>query len=290
MKLPSLGIMNSMLFISLLVLCLADVAKAIPPQPEDKDADYQLVWSDEFDKDGAPNPENWQFEQGFVRNQELQWYQRDNAWCEGGLLIIEARKEEKANPSYERGSKQWAKQRKNITYTSASINTYHRHSWQYGRFEMRARIDISAGLWPAFWTLGVNGQWPSNGEIDIMEYYQGKILANIACGTSKPYQAEWYSKTKAVSELGGKAWASQFHVWRMDWDEESIALYVDDLLLNKVPLSELINKDGSDTNPFKQAHYILLDLAMGGMNGGDVAGTTFPNRYEIDYVRVYQKK
>lgn len=276
--------------ITLMIFYGFGLAKPIHEQTVKEENDYQLVWSDEFNQDGALNPENWQFEQGFVRNQELQWYQPDNAWCEGGLLIIEARKEQKPNPTYEAGSNRWNHKRQDIQYTSASINTRDRHSWQYGRFEIRARIDISPGLWPAFWTLGVHGQWPSNGEIDIMEYYKGKILANIACGTSKAYQAEWYSETKSVAELGGKAWAAKFHIWRMDWDEESIALYVDDLLLNKVPLSKLTNKDGSGINPFKQPHYILLNLAMGGMNGGDVTGTVFPNRYEIDYVRVYQKR
>ncbi|MDM8177908.1 MULTISPECIES: glycoside hydrolase family 16 protein [Olivibacter] len=251
---------------------------------------YHLVWSDEFDQTGVPDTANWKFEEGFVRNKEKQWYQKDNAWCDGGLLIIEARKEDKANPNYNADSKQWSESRSKITHTSSSINTRGLHSWQYGRFEMRGRINISAGLWPAFWTLGISKQWPSNGEIDIMEYYKGNILANIACGTDQPYQAKWYSKTKAVKELGGKKWASEFHVWRMDWDEEAIALYVDDILLNKVPLDELVNRDGSGFNPFKQPHYILLNLAMGGINGGDLGNTQFPNRFVVDYVRVYQKK
>ena len=87
-------------------------------------------------------------------------------------------------------------------------------------FELKARIDIRAGLWPAWWTLGVQKPWPANGEIDIMEYYNGKILANIAClGSSN--QTEWHSKTQPVDSQ----WASQFHVWRMDWDENSISLY-----------------------------------------------------------------
>ena len=76
----------------------------------------------------------------------------------------------------------------------------------------------------------------------------------------------------------------------MDWDENSIALYMDDLLLNKVALSRLVNKDGSGTNPFMQPHYMLLNLAIGGMNGGDPSAAIFPNKFEIDYVRVYQKQ
>jgi beta-glucanase (GH16 family) len=259
-------------------------------QKKYKQEGYQLVWADEFDQDGPPSINNWKFEEGFVRNQELQWYQRENAWCEEGLLVIEARKEEKPNPAYVDNSKEWSKSRNKITHTSSSINTLGLHSWQYGRFEMRGRINISAGLWPAFWTLGVKGQWPSNGEIDIMEYYKGNILANIACGTAVSHKAEWYSKTKAVADLGGANWAAEFHVWRMDWDENRIALYVDDVLLNEVPLNKLQNKDGTGINPFKQPHYILLNLAMGGMNGGELSDTKFPNRFEVDYVRVYQRK
>jgi len=256
-----------------------------------KEVAYKLVWADEFNTNGPPDSENWVFEEGFKRNEEMQWYQRDNAYCKDGLLIIEGRKEQRPNPTYDAASQDWGKKRQQIAYTSSSINTRKKHSWQYGRFEVRAKIPVDNGLWPAFWTLGVEGQWPANGEIDIMEYYKGKILANIACGTSRAYQAEWYSKTKDITELGGKAWADQFHVWRMDWDENEIALYVDDLVMNKVPLSKLKNKDSKGDNPFMQPHYILLNLAMGGLNGGDITSDTpFPARFEVDYVRVYQKE
>jgi beta-glucanase (GH16 family) len=76
----------------------------------------------------------------------------------------------------------------------------------------------------------------------------------------------------------------------MDWDENAIALFVDDSLLNRVELSKLENKDGTGINPFKQPHYMLLNLALGGAHGGDPAKTIFPRRFEIDYVRVYQKQ
>lgn len=251
---------------------------------------YTLVWADEFNKDGPPDSTNWRFEKGFVRNNEQQWYQPDNAFCQNGLLIIEGRKELKPNPNYMAGSNNWKKNRQNIEYTAASLNTSGKQAWQYGRFEMRGRIDISAGLWPAWWNLGVAGQWPSSGEIDMMEYYQQKLLANIAIGTDVANQAKWYSNTVPIDFLGGKAWAAKFHVWRMDWDENAIALYVDNNLMNKVEMSKLINRDGKNVNPFKQPAYMLLNLAMGGQNGGDLSGTIFPNRFEIDYVRVYQKK
>lgn len=249
---------------------------------------YKLVWSDEFNKDGPPDSSNWTYEKGFVRNHELQWYQPENARCENGKLIIEARREEKPNPNYVEGSSDWRKNRELIQYTSACLLTRGLKTWRYGRFEMKARIDISNGLWPAWWTLGNNRRWPANGEIDIMEYYRNKLLANIAC-LGKDHNAEWFSNKFDMDSLGGKQWSSKFHTWRMDWNENSIALYVDDHLLNKVPLDSLVNKDGSGFNPFKQPHYMLLNLAIGGDNGGDPVNTKFPKKFEIDYVRVYQE-
>jgi beta-glucanase (GH16 family) len=279
------------------VIILALVLVFINVHAQNSD-DYNLVWSDEFDKEGSPNSSNWTYEKGFVRNEELQWYQPENAQCKKGRLIIEAKREEKPNPNYVEGSNDWKKNRPVINYTSSCLITRGLRTWKYGRFEMRARIDISRGLWPAWWTLGVDRRWPANGEIDIMEYYSGKLLANIAClgADRKP---EWFSTIAPVDSLGGVNWSSKFHVWRMDWTEEFIALYLDDQLLNKVTIDSLVNKDarlndavgqGSGFNPFKQPHYMLLNLAIGGMNGGDPANTEFPKKLEIDYVRVYQKK
>lgn len=265
----------------------ACVARKTPATKTQQDG-YQLVWSDEFNRDGRPDSLNWSYEHGFVRNHELQWYQPENAVCRNGLLVIEARKENKPNPFYKIDSKNWQQSRKNIEYSAACLITRGKRSWLYGRFEMRARIDIRNGLWPAWWTLGVDKGWPGNGEIDIMEYYRGKLLANIAC-LGRDQRAEWFSNRFNIDSLGGAKWASGFHVWRMDWDAASIALYCDDVLLNKVALSDLDNKDGSGFNPFRQPHYMLLNLALGGDNGGDVSNTPFPNRFEIDYVRVYQK-
>jgi len=249
---------------------------------------YKLVWADEFNNNGAPDVTNWKFEQGFVRNNELQWYQSQNAWCSNGLLIIEGRKEHLPNPNYNAQSANWKTNRQFKEYTSASLNTSGLHSWKYGRFVMRAKIDTSAGLWPAFWTLGVSGEWPSNGEIDIMEYYQRKLLANVACGTSTRYKAKWYSNSKLISDFTDKKWVDNFHIWRMDWDEKGISLYVDDSLMNHVDLKDLVNRDAKGTNPFNQPQYLLLNLALGGDNGGETSTTTFPRRFEIDYVRVYQ--
>jgi len=251
---------------------------------------YKLVWSDEFNKDGRPDPNNWTYERGFVRNQELQWYQPENARCENGMLIIEGRRERKQNPRYRPESRDWKRSRKYAEYTSSSLTTRRLHSWKFGRFEMRGRIDTRPGLWPAFWTLGIEGPWPSNGEIDIMEYYQGVLLANAAWATEKRRQPKWDDTRKPITEFNDPNWSEKFHVWRMDWDEDSIKLYVDDLLLNQVDLEETINKDSEGKNPFLQPHYIILNLAIGGKAGGDPSNTKFPAKFEVDYVRIYQKQ
>jgi beta-glucanase (GH16 family) len=248
---------------------------------------YKLAWADEFDRDGAPDPANWTYERGFVRNQELQWYQPDNARVEKGILIIEARRERKPNPNYEAGAADWKRNREFAEYTSSSLMTRGLHNWQYGRFEMRARIETSAGMWPAFWTLGSSGGWPAGGEVDIMEYYRGDLLANAAWESSRRGRPVWDDTRTPLASFKDAEWSRKFHVWRMDWDENLIKLYVDDQLLNDVDLTKTINDDGSGKNPFRQPHYLIVNLAIGGQ-GGDPSGTAFPARYEVDYIRVYQ--
>lgn len=278
---------------AVLLASTAAVAQEAPTTtlaPDAAPAGYTLAWADEFTVDGPPNPANWIFERGFARNEELQWYQPDNARCAGGMLTIEARRERKPNPTYDAGSTDWRKQREVIEYTAASLTTSGLHAWQYGIFEMRARIDTRPGLWPAFWTLGVKGQWPHNGEIDIMEYYRQGLLANAAWGNKGPWQAVWDSTKTPLPDLGDPiAWASAFHLWRMDWTPEQIILSVDGRTLNTIDLTQTINRDDGTTNPFHQPHYLLLNLAVGGQNGGDPSQTSFPARYDIDYVRVYQR-
>ncbi|WP_345952348.1 glycoside hydrolase family 16 protein [Mucilaginibacter sp. PAMB04168] len=249
---------------------------------------YKLVWAEEFNYNGAPDQSTWSFEKGFERNEELQWYQENNARCEHGHLIIEARRESVANPNFQANSSDWKKNRKEATYTSSSIKTRGLHSWLYGRFVMRGKIDIRDGIWPAWWTLGIKGKWPATGEIDIMEYYRKKLLANIAYMGADNKDA-WFTVNKNIDSLGGKAWADKFHIWRMDWNENSIALYVDDQLINRVEMDKLMNRDGTGINPFKQPHYMLLNLAIGGKQGGNPEATLFPAKFEVDYVRVYQK-
>lgn len=256
---------------------------------------YRLVWSDEFDKDGKVDSKKWNFENGFCRNHELQWYQEDNASVQNGVLTIEARSENRPNPLYKPNSKEWRENRPAITCTSSSINTRGKFSFLYGRLECRARIPDGYGSWPAIWLLGEKLPWPSNGEIDVMEYYRIKgvphILANAAWGSERAYNAIWNSKTTPLNHFTEKDpfWTSKFHIWRMDWDEKSLKIYLDDELLNDIDLSTTVNKSKDGINPFHHPQYILLNLAIGGDNGGHVDFQGFPMRYDIDYVRVYEK-
>ena len=251
---------------------------------------YRLVWADEFEKDGAPDPENWTFEEGFVRNNEDQWYQKENAQCKNGMLVITGREDIKRNPNYVKGSTDPA-ETKFIEFSSSSLMTKGLHQWTMGRFVMRAKIPHGEGMWPAFWAVGEQGEWPSCGEIDMMEYYQNKILANVASGTQKRWNARWSSQAIKTEELGGDKWLDEFHVWRMDWDTESIRLYVDDKLLNETKLANTYNANPKwgPKNPFHHPHYLIVNLALGGNNGGEMEKATLPAEYVIDYVRVYQR-
>ncbi|MDN3596724.1 glycoside hydrolase family 16 protein [Zunongwangia endophytica] len=254
--------------------------------------DYKLVWSDEFDKGNKPDSEFWSYEKGFVRNEELQWYQDDNASIHDGLLVIEARKERIKNSQYKPKSEKWYERREFANYTSASVNTKDKFSFKYGILEVKAKIDTALGMWPAIWTLGIEKGWPYNGEIDVTEYYlvdqKPAILANAAWKGKTDYVA-WDSEKIPFSKFLEKdpKWADSFHIWRMHWAKEVIKIYLDEELLNTIDLSKTENPDGF--NPFHQPHYILLNLAIGS-NGGDPSATLFPKKYEIDYVRVYQKK
>jgi len=271
--------------------CASESMARLPPPPEVASyPGYELLWHDEFDYTGRPDPSRWSYETGFVRNREDQWYQPENASVRDGRLILEARRvSARPNPNYDPESRDWRKSRRFIEYTSALLHTRGKREWTYGRLEVRGRIDIGPGLWPAIWTLGSARAWPGCGEVDVMEYYDHSLLANAAWANPGRYQAQWDAEKVPLDELGDpEAWARAFHVWRMDWDRDAIRLYVDGRLLNEIDLSRTFNRTPDRANPFREPHYLLLNLAIGGANGGDPSATEFPRRFEVDWVRVYR--
>ncbi|MFV0538774.1 MAG: family 16 glycosylhydrolase [Dysgonomonas sp.] len=271
------------LFISLFILSLFSVNCLAQTD------DYKLVWSDEFDKDGKPDDNKWNYEHGFVRNQEQQWYQPQNIHCENGLMIITGKREQIKNPNYKPKSENWKENRKYANYSSGCVLTEGRQTWLYGRFEVRAKIPAVKGAWPAIWFRGDRtlNPWPLFGEIDLLEYYRVKdvpaILANAVYG-----KQEWSTTHTPVTHFTDrdKDWESRFHIWRMDWTEDYIRLYLDDELLNEIDVIKTVNPNGF--NPFRSHQHLLINLAIGRV-GESPDETPFPIKYEIDYVRVYQK-
>jgi beta-glucanase (GH16 family) len=229
---------------------------------------WKFSWSDEF-SGPAIDTSVWGYESGYsIRNQELENYTNrpENSRIDNGNLLIQALRDN------------W----NGHEYSSASRRTMKKKSWLYGKFEMRAQIDIRLGSWPAWWWLPNIGGWPKGGEIDMMEFYQGKCLFNVMDGNGK-----WQSPTRTVASLGGSRWADNFHVWTWEWDSTRIDLSLDGVLINHYPVANADGTGPGGANPFRQPGYMLVNQAIGGINGGDPSGTAFPINYRIDWIRVH---
>jgi beta-glucanase (GH16 family) len=214
----------------------------------------------------------------------------------GGYLIIEGRKEHVRNPNFDPNAtaQDWKHSREFAEFTSGSIKTATLHIWTYGTFICRGKFSAEDGLWPAFWMTGPSRQWPANGEIDIMEYYQNKYHANLAWGSNKPGVGKWNSKATPILDIATqsgyktvKDWSKQFHIYQMIWTPKKIDIYVDTILLNSVDLSLTVNESPDAQNPFHEPHHLILNLAIGA-TGGSTTHTQFPAKFIVDYVRVYQ--
>lgn len=255
-------------------------APAIEPQtpPPAAGPRWKLIWADEFDRAGEPDASRWSYDVGGHGwgNRELQFYtdaRPENARIEDGHLIIEARREP------------W----KGKDYTSARLVTKDKGDWTYGRFEIRAKLPTGRGTWPAIWMLPTvwnlgDGGWPDNGEIDIMEhvgYNPGSIHASTH---SRKHQWRNHNQRTAIVQVPDASTA--FHTYAMEWDAEEIRIYLDDRLYFTS------RKDGGDWQswPFFRNFHLVLNLAVGGDWGGEkgVDPDIFPQRMEVDYVRVYQ--
>jgi beta-glucanase (GH16 family) len=281
---------------TIICACLAALA-SIPAAA----AEWKLVWSDEFEKAGLPDPAKWDYETGFVRNDEKQFYtaaRKENARVEDGFLVIEARKERWKNPAFEADAKAKTKAKapdrgrrgpEFADYTSASLTTRGKAAWTHGKIEVRAKLPSGRGTWPAIWTLGTNIRevgWPACGEIDIMEfvgYDPGVIHANIH---TRKYNH--MIKTGKGDKIAVPDASEAFHVYAVEWDSEKMEFSVD----GKKYFTYRNEKSGFDAWPYDKDQYLILNLAIGGAWGGQkgIDDSAFPQLYRIDWVRVYQKE
>jgi beta-glucanase (GH16 family) len=241
---------------------------------------WELVWADEFN--GASlDLSKWEFEvnAGGGGNNELQYYVTNNVRVHDGVLVIEARKEHYTGPG---GSRD---------YTSSRIRTRHKGDWLYGRIEVRAKLPIGKGMWPAIWMMPTDnryGGWPHSGEIDIMELIGHR--PNEVHGTlhySRPDGRHTFTGTNFALATG--TFADEFHVFRLDWEPRAMRWYVDDRLYQTQ--TNWQSRAKSFPAPFDQRFHLILNLAVGGnWPGNPDEKTLFPQAMLVDYVRVYRRE
>lgn len=243
----------------------------------------ELVWSDEFDTDGAPDSNKWTFDIGDGTSQgipgwgnnELQYYtdRPENIVVQDGMLHITANKETFMG----------------ATYTSAKILTKGLYETKYGRFEARIKLPWGKGLWPAFWMLGDDADgtvtWPNIGEIDIMEY-RGQQPTITHGSVHGPGYSGATPITKSY-ELTNDRFDTGFHNFGIEWGENYINYYVDDVLYNQITPADL--PEGANWVFNSNQFYIILNMAVGGnfLENPDL-NTVFPQTMIVDYVRVYK--
>lgn len=251
----------------------------------------QPVWADEFDGSSL-DQSKWAFETGTGcpdncggwGNSELEYYTPgNNLSVSNGILTLRAIKETQKqtynNTTY------------TASFTSSRLVTKGKASWKYGRMEARMRMPLGRGLWPAFWMLSVDNQWPMTGEIDIMEYRGDK---STQTNSTLHYGSAWPNNQYDAASLDTKqTLSSDFHLYSVEWTESELRFYFDGTLINKETKSPNSLNPASNGNPWPwtSEFYIILNLAVGGNYTGNPpvneVQMTKPT-FEIDYVRVYE--
>lgn len=228
-----------------------------------------LVWSDEFNTDGAPDPAKWNYDIGTGTNgwgnNELQFYtsRSNNVFISNGTLKIVSKKEDfNGSP-----------------YTSARMLTQNKYSFKYGKVELFAKLPAGGGTWPAVWMLGNNittVNWPACGEIDIMEHVGNQL--NKVFGTLH-YPARFGGNAIGGSVVIPTA-TTEFNKYTMEWTTSAIKFFVNDNLF--------FTFSNNNTLPFNQNFFLIMNVAMGGNFGGAVDPAFTTGTLEVDYIRVYQ--
>ncbi|TPD72195.1 glycoside hydrolase family 16 protein [Flavobacterium microcysteis] len=240
-----------------------------PVQGGGNDPDYtNMVWNDEFEVDGAPDPTKWSYNLGAGGwgNSELQHYtdRLDNAVVQNGVLKITAKAENFSGSNY----------------TSARLVTENKFEFKYGKVEVRAKLPSGGGTWPAIWALGENyatNPWPACGEIDIMEH-KGNFPNTLHGTLHYPGRSGGNADTGTTTASNV---SSEFHVYKVIWSPTSIKFYID----NQPAFHSFVN---SASTPFNSNFFLILNVAMGGTFGGTVDPAFTQSAMEVDYVRVYQ--
>ncbi|MGV8880163.1 MAG: glycoside hydrolase family 16 protein [Sphingobacteriaceae bacterium] len=230
---------------------------------------WKLVWSDEFNNP-AIDTAVWKFEHGYVRNKELQYYtsKPENAAINHGNLVITTLKAPVDS----------------FAYTSASLQTRGTKSFLYGRIEMRAKLPSGPGIWPAFWTLGNDLDWPNCGEIDIMEMWGGDAGDGKTTGNAHWQQDGKHANADSQTyQLPGKEkLADAYHIYAVEWSKDQIKFFLDEHCFFTFEIDNEAKAHG-----FRQPHFLLVNTAITPWDK-NVSKNTYPQKYMIDYIRVYQ--
>ncbi len=246
----------------------------------DEDGKWKLVWSDEFDGKSL-DYSKWEAEVNAFGggNDEMQLYtdRKENVRVEDGSLVIEARKD---NPNMQGTVRE---------YSSGRVRTKHRGDWNYGKFEIRAKLPAGEGVWSAVWMLPTEekyGGWAASGEIDIIEI-NGKSPETghftIHHGGGWPNNRQ----SGGTNKLAKGKYTDDFHVYAIAWQEKSIRWLVDGKQVHEE--KDWQSSGGRFPAPFDQKFHLLLNLAIGGRFVGRPSDKTeFPKRMVVDYVRVYE--
>lgn len=225
-----------------------------------------LLWSEEFNTAGAPDPSKWGYDLGAGGwgNNEAQHYTNrpENVIVSGGTLKIILKKEVFSGSQY----------------TSARLLSKDKFSFKYGKVEVRAKLPAGGGTWPAIWMLGNNintAGWPASGEIDIMEHVgnqQNKIHSTL-------HHPGHFGANGDGSSVIIPTASSEFHRYGMEWTAASLKFFVDDVPFYTFPNNASL--------PFNQNFFFILNVAMGGNFGGAIDPAFTSGTLEIDYIKVY---